>query len=53
MLLTLVYVQAGLADIFADNLHVNAHTTATEALWMGVPLVTSPGRALAARVAAR
>jgi protein O-GlcNAc transferase len=32
--------RAGLADIFLDTLNYNAHTTATDALWTGVPLVT-------------
>jgi len=27
-----------LADAFLDNHHVNAHTTASEALWAGVPV---------------
>lgn len=26
-----------------DSLHYNAHTTATDALWAGVPIVTLPG----------
>uniref|UniRef100_A0A7S4PES0 protein O-GlcNAc transferase n=1 Tax=Guillardia theta TaxID=55529 RepID=A0A7S4PES0_GUITH len=41
-----------MADIFLDNHHVNAHTTASEAIWAGVPLVTWPGVAMASRVAA-
>ena len=38
--------------MFLDNHHVNAHTTASEALWHCVPVVTWPGEALASRVAA-
>jgi predicted O-linked N-acetylglucosamine transferase (SPINDLY family) len=38
--------------VFLDNHHVNAHTTASEALWHAVPVVTWPGEALASRVAA-
>jgi len=41
-----------LADVFLDTLPVNAHTTATDALWMGVPVVTCCGSAFAGRVAA-
>ena len=42
----------GLADLFLDTLPYNAHTTASDALWTGVPVVTSMGEAFAARVAA-
>jgi predicted O-linked N-acetylglucosamine transferase (SPINDLY family) len=42
---------AGAADLFLDNLWVNAHTTATETLWAGVPVLTSPNIPLASRVA--
>ncbi|NVO13971.1 MAG: tetratricopeptide repeat protein [Rhodoplanes sp.] len=41
-----------LADLFLDTLPYNAHTTACDAMWMGVPLVTCPGHAFAGRVAA-
>lgn len=41
-----------LADLFVDSFHYNAHTTASDALWAGVPLVTRIGRGFAARVAA-
>jgi protein O-GlcNAc transferase len=41
-----------LADLFLDTLPYNAHTTASDALWVGLPLVTTPGRAFPARVAA-
>jgi len=41
-----------LADLFVDTLPYNAHTTASDALWAGVPALTSPGGTLAGRVAA-
>ena len=41
-----------LADLFLDTLPYNAHTTANEALWMGLPLLTCPGETFASRVAA-
>jgi protein O-GlcNAc transferase len=41
-----------LADLFLDTLPYNAHTTATDALWAGLPLVTCCGEAFAGRVAA-
>ena len=41
-----------LADLFLDALPYNAHTTASDALWAGVPLVTCKGSAFAGRVAA-
>ena len=40
-----------LADLFLDTLPWNAHTTASDALWAGLPLLTCAGRAFAARVA--
>ncbi len=40
------------ADLFLDNQPYNAHTTASDALWAGVPIVTFPGPTFAARVAA-
>jgi protein O-GlcNAc transferase len=42
----------GLADLFLDTLPYNAHTTASDALWVGLPLVTCMGRSFASRVAA-
>jgi predicted O-linked N-acetylglucosamine transferase (SPINDLY family) len=39
------------ADIYLDTWPCNAHTTASEALWAGVPVVTLQGRAFAQRVA--
>jgi len=41
-----------LADLFLDTLPYNAHTTASDALWAGLPVVTCVGRSFAARVAA-
>ena len=40
-----------LADLFLDTLPVNAHTTASDALWMGVPVLTCLGATFAGRVA--
>ena len=40
-----------LADLFLDTLPCNAHTTASDALWAGLPVLTCAGRSLAARVA--
>ncbi|MDP6707729.1 MAG: hypothetical protein QF893_15405 [Alphaproteobacteria bacterium] len=40
-----------LADLFIDTLPYNAHTTATDALWVGLPVLTCRGEAFAARVA--
>ncbi|HMH16528.1 MAG TPA: tetratricopeptide repeat protein [Burkholderiales bacterium] len=39
------------ADLFLDTLPCNAHTTASDALWAGLPIVTCPGRTFAGRVA--
>jgi protein O-GlcNAc transferase len=41
-----------LADLFLDTLPYNAHTTASDALWAGVPIVTCRGNAFAGRVGA-
>ncbi|HVZ27775.1 MAG TPA: tetratricopeptide repeat protein [Rhizomicrobium sp.] len=40
------------ADLFLDTLPYNAHTTASDALWMGLPVVTCMGKSFAGRVAA-
>ena len=40
------------ADLFLDTLPYNAHTTASDALWAGLPLLTCPGNSFASRVAA-
>ena len=39
-------------DLFIDTLPYNAHTTASEALWVGLPVVTCLGETFAGRVAA-
>ena len=40
-----------LADLFLDTLPYNAHTTASDALWAGLPIVTCRGTSFAGRVA--
>jgi predicted O-linked N-acetylglucosamine transferase (SPINDLY family) len=40
------------ADLFIDTLPYNAHTTASDALWAGVPVLTCLGETFAGRVAA-
>ena len=40
------------ADLFLDCFNYNAHTTASDALWMNVPLITKIGKQFSARVAA-
>jgi predicted O-linked N-acetylglucosamine transferase (SPINDLY family) len=42
----------GLADLFLDTRWYNAHTTASDALWAGVPVLTCPGQTFAQRVGA-
>jgi protein O-GlcNAc transferase len=41
-----------LADLFLDTLPYNAHTTASDALWAGLPVVTCLGDSFPGRVAA-
>ena len=41
-----------LADLFLDTLPYNAHTTASDALWAGLPVLTCLGQTFAGRVAA-
>ena len=41
-----------LADLFLDTLPYNAHTSASDALWAGVPLLTQLGNSFAGRAAA-
>lgn len=40
-----------LADLVLDTMPYNAHTTASDALWVGVPILTCEGATFAARVA--
>jgi predicted O-linked N-acetylglucosamine transferase (SPINDLY family) len=40
------------ADLFLDTLPYNAHTTASDALWTGLPVLTQVGQTFAGRVAA-
>lgn len=39
-----------LADLFLDTVPYGAHTTSSDALWMGVPVLTLSGRSFASRV---
>jgi predicted O-linked N-acetylglucosamine transferase (SPINDLY family) len=39
------------ADLFLDTFPYNAHTTASDALWAGLPVLTCRGRTFASRVA--
>ena len=39
------------ADLFLDTLPYNAHTTTSDALWMGLPVLTCAGNTFASRVA--
>jgi predicted O-linked N-acetylglucosamine transferase (SPINDLY family) len=41
-----------LADLFLDTVPYGAHTTAADAMWMGVPVLTVPGKSFASRVCA-
>jgi protein O-GlcNAc transferase len=41
-----------LADLFVDTLPIGAHTTASDALWAGLPLLTCQGNSFVGRVAA-
>ncbi|MBU3554773.1 tetratricopeptide repeat protein [Polynucleobacter sp. UB-Piko-W3] len=41
-----------LANLFLDTPYFNAHTTAADALWAGVPVLTQIGETFAGRVAA-
>jgi predicted O-linked N-acetylglucosamine transferase (SPINDLY family) len=42
----------GAADLFLDTLPYNAHATAVDALWAGLPVITRRGESFTARVAA-
>jgi predicted O-linked N-acetylglucosamine transferase (SPINDLY family) len=39
-----------LADLFLDSFNHNAHTTANDALWAGLPIVTKSGASFSSRV---
>ncbi len=41
-----------LADLFLDTFNYNAHSTASDALWSGLPVVTKFGQGFASRVGA-
>jgi predicted O-linked N-acetylglucosamine transferase (SPINDLY family) len=41
-----------LADLFIDTFPFNAHTTASDALWAGLPVLTRTGQSFASRVSA-
>jgi predicted O-linked N-acetylglucosamine transferase (SPINDLY family) len=41
----------GAADLFLDTLPCNGHTTASDALWSGLPVIARTGRSFASRVA--
>jgi predicted O-linked N-acetylglucosamine transferase (SPINDLY family) len=45
-------VRHRLADLFLDTLPYNAHSTASDALWAGLPVLTQIGETFAGRVAA-
>jgi predicted O-linked N-acetylglucosamine transferase (SPINDLY family) len=45
------FSRLALADVFADTWPYNAHTTASDALWAGVPVLTRCGDTYASRVA--
>lgn len=40
------------ADLMLDTWPCNAHTTASDALWAGLPMITLPGETFSSRVAA-
>lgn len=44
--------QLRLADLFLDSFPYTAHTTGSDALWMGCPILTRAGESFASRVAA-
>ena len=46
------FARHALADLFLDTLPYNAHATACDALWAGLPVLTCAGTAYAGRVAA-
>jgi predicted O-linked N-acetylglucosamine transferase (SPINDLY family) len=44
--------RAGAADLFLDTFPCNAHTTASDVLWVGLPVLTCAGTTFASRVGA-
>ena len=46
------FARQRLADLFLDTPGYNAHTTASDALWAGLPVLTCIGTTFAGRVAA-
>jgi predicted O-linked N-acetylglucosamine transferase (SPINDLY family) len=40
-----------MADLFLDTFPYNAHTTASDALWAGLPLISKQGESFSSRVA--
>jgi len=44
-------VRQRVADLFLDTFPCNAHVTASDALWVGLPILTCAGRSFASRVA--
>jgi predicted O-linked N-acetylglucosamine transferase (SPINDLY family) len=52
MPLSLHLARHSFADLFLDTLPYNAHTTASDALWAGLPILTCVGDTFAGRVAA-
>ena len=38
------------ADLFLDTFNYNAHTTASDALWAGIPIITKSGKSFSSRV---
>jgi protein O-GlcNAc transferase len=46
------FLSKGTCDLYLDTPLFNAHTTAKDALWSGVPVLTLAGEGMAARVAA-
>ena len=41
-----------LGDLFLDTFNVNAHTTTSDSLWAGLPVLTMVGKSFSARVSA-
>lgn len=50
--LPVYFARLGLADLFLDTLPYNAGTTARDALWAGLPVLSVTGKAFAGRMAA-